>query len=608
MVVNRVASAQNFIRISCFCIIIITLLVFLSISISAKTIIVDDGGGADFISIQDAINTANVSDTIQVNIGSYNENIIVNKSLTIIGSGKSNTIINGINSNSNTIKIIANNVFLSGFSIDNTVGQPKQYHCIFIQSSQYCTISDNLVKNGENGIYLISSSYNDIAENTIQNNNQKGIRLSSSNNNNICNNIIQSNGDGVYTSTSNSNNIYENVILNNGIGISLSAGSNNNFVYKNDFQDNTAWNAVDTGSNEWSKNNEGNYWDDYTGQDANEDGIGDTPYDINGGSNQDFYPLGYFVTQNQRPQAFISSISSSTSTQGQIVTFEGQVIDDGNIIQWEWTSSLDGIISNSEDFSTSTLSVGSHTIKFRAKDDQYQWSEYAISSLIVNPVSVPENQKPTAQIITINPSKTNYSNPVYFHGIGSDDVQITAFQWRSSIDGILSNQQTFTSSSLSVGTHIIYFKVRDNEGEWSNEDKKSLIIVESSEPSNSAPVPNLGGPYSGVVNTSVVFDASGSYDPDGDIFSYSWDFGDGSTGEGVTKTHLYSQIGNYTVNLTLTDSNDKTASISTYVNISKNPNGNGNEDSSNNGIPGFTFFIVIISIIIFLNRKKYLKK
>ena len=592
--------------ISFFLMAFLTSLVLISFT-SASTIYVDDSGAGDYLKIQDAINNANQSDTIYVYSGTYNENIILNKTVVLTGENRANTIINGVSSNKHAIEIIVNGVDISGFTIKNNAGLSTHKACIFFNSVSSCNISNNIVKNGENGIYLVGSSGSSINGNTVEDNNANGIHLSASSENTISGNVIKNNdGLGIYFyASSSSNTVSQNSISGNHLyGIRL-VSSNGNTFHHNTFSENNI-NVNDPNTNSWDDGSEGNYWDDYTGQDADEDGIGDSPYEISGGSNRDRYPLGFFASQNQVPQAFITLISPSTSIQGQMVYFEGQVIDDGGIIQWIWTSSLDGTIGDSEDFSTSTLSVGSHIIKFRAKDDQDQWSEYATSSLTVNPINDPENQKPTAQIITINPSKTNFSNPVYFHGIGSDDVQVTAFQWRSSIDGILSNQQTFTSSDLSVGTHIIYFKVRDNEGEWSNEDKKSLIIVESSEPSNSAPVPISGGPYSGVVNISVIFDASGSYDPDGDIFFYSWDFGDGSIWEGVNKTHLYSQIGNYTVTLTLIDSNNKTASITTYANISKNPNENGNEDSSTNEIPGFTVFIIIISVIIFLNRKKYL--
>jgi nitrous oxidase accessory protein NosD len=56
---------------------------------------------------------------------------------------------------------------------------------------------------------------------------------------------------------------------------------------------NNALNAQDVCSNIWHDNilKEGNYWDDYTGNDTDGDGIGDTPYDISGGANQDIYPL-----------------------------------------------------------------------------------------------------------------------------------------------------------------------------------------------------------------------------------------------------------------------------------------------------------------------------
>ena len=59
----------------------------------------------------------------------------------------------------------------------------------------------------------------------------------------------------------------------------------------------------------------------------------------------------------------------------------------------------------------------------------------------------------------------------------------------------------------------------------------------------------------------IHFDASESYDPDGTIVNYSWDFGDGNTAIGVTANHAYSEDGNYTVTLTVTDDDGASASL-----------------------------------------------
>ena len=64
---------------------------------------------------------------------------------------------------------------------------------------------------------------------------------------------------------------------------------------------------------------------------------------------------------------------------------------------------------------------------------------------------------------------------------------------------------------------------------------------------------NPAAPY---VGDSVEFNASESYDLDGTIISYSWDFGDGKYGAGVTTTHIYTEADTYTIALTVIDDDD----------------------------------------------------
>lgn len=54
-------------------------------------------------------------------------------------------------------------------------------------------------------------------------------------------------------------------------------------------------------------------------------------------------------------------------------------------------------------------------------------------------------------------------------------------------------------------------------------------------------------------NETVTFDASASYDPDGTVVNYTWDFGDRATSTGITATHSYAMEGSYTVTLQVTD-------------------------------------------------------
>lgn len=88
-------------------------------------------------------------------------------------------------------------------------------------------------------------------------------------------------------------------------------------------------------------------------------------------------------------------------------------------------------------------------------------------------------------------------------------------------------------------------------------------------PAGGDPVAMPGGPYSGYVNVPLTFDGSASYDSDGGaIASYTWDFGDGNTGEGMVTQHTYTMEGTYTVSLMVVDDEGASNTASTTAAIS----------------------------------------
>ncbi|MCK4996239.1 MAG: PKD domain-containing protein [Thermoplasmatales archaeon] len=530
-------------------------------------------------SIQNAINSANVSggDTVNVHGGTYSSALIIDRPLTLTGAGSGSTTISA--SGDHTVKVTANNVEISGFKIQNS---GSSFYCVFLDTVTGCSITNNNVKDGGNGIYLDSSNSNTIESNTIESNN-----------------------NGIYLFNSNSNTIKSNNIQNNQVhGVWLTSTATSNTLYLNDFSDNMDSNARDQGSNNWDFNYQGNYWDDYNDYDNNGDGIGDNPYSIGGGGgNQDSYPLGDFLSSEEEPVAYIDSISPNPADLGQIVSFSGHGTDsDGSITAWEWKS--DGnVVGTSGDFSTSSLSAGSHTISFRVKDNDDNWSPTVQATLVINS----PNQIPTAYILEPTTSITKqYGEEIRFAGAGSDDGDIMEYSWRSDRDGIISISNQFTKSDLTVGRHIIYFKVRDDYGEWSSE--VTIIITITSNPSNNPPIADAGGPYMSYVNQNLGFNGSASFDPDnGDsITSYQWDFGDGTTGEGITIGHTYTSEGNYTVELTVTDGNGEQTKITTYANIEIAAGQNGDNGEEDNGIPSFeaVFVIIAIALILFYKKRK----
>lgn len=104
------------------------------------------------------------------------------------------------------------------------------------------------------------------------------------------------------------------------------------------------------------------------------------------------------------------------------------------------------------------------------------------------------------------------------------------------------------------GIYTVTLVVNDGKVN-SNPSTTTAEITEVNDP----PVADAGSDQAALVGTTVTFDGSSSYDPDGSIITYDWDFGDGTTGSGITAAHAYSVVGIYTVTLTVMDNGGLTA-------------------------------------------------
>lgn len=194
----------------------------------ANNLYVGGIGTGNYSNIQDAIDESSNNDTIYVYSGVYNENLVINKSINLVGFDKNSTIIRGNNS-LYLIFIKSSWVNITRFTIQN--GKMG----IYISGINYSfnNISDNIISDNWDGIRFYRSSYNKITNNYIINHKNLGIVFYESKNNLIKNNkFFDDNKAIVLQRWSDGNLINNNNLTNNYIGISLYS-SFKNLIEKN---------------------------------------------------------------------------------------------------------------------------------------------------------------------------------------------------------------------------------------------------------------------------------------------------------------------------------------------------------------------------------------
>ncbi|NHJ14526.1 MAG: hypothetical protein EAX95_12675 [Candidatus Thorarchaeota archaeon] len=170
-------------------------------------------------------------------------------------------------------------------SLNNNTCSSNTDSGIYLFNSDSNPITKNTCSNNALGIYAYYSSYNSMTNNTCSRNTQ-GIYLYCSDSNTAANNTCADNGNfGFHLYYSLYCTVSNNTCIKNEYGIGIEFESSGNNVYWNVFIDNTVVSFDSVHSNIFDYN----FWSDYVGYDADENGVGDTPYSLSG--NQDQHPL-----------------------------------------------------------------------------------------------------------------------------------------------------------------------------------------------------------------------------------------------------------------------------------------------------------------------------
>jgi len=193
----------------------------------------------DYPTISDAVSHASVGDTILVQGGVYNENVQIDKPLTLQGQNQADTVIVGTGGSTAhaVLTLAADDVKVSGFTITSqSYSNTSQYaYGIWVEGDN-CTISNNTIENTYIGLWGSTPTSTTITQNTITGNIKDGIRFYGSSQNTISDNNITGNAVSGIAINGYLNTITNNSITNNFRGIGL--GASYSVLFGNNIQSN----------------------------------------------------------------------------------------------------------------------------------------------------------------------------------------------------------------------------------------------------------------------------------------------------------------------------------------------------------------------------------
>jgi parallel beta-helix repeat protein len=474
---------------------------------------------------------------------------------------------NGVNVPSNAGQILivnCSNVTITGMNITETDA------ALEVAYSSEINISYNNISNSYAGILLWCSSNAIIQYNNLSfADGDANIFLHGSDYNTIRQNNISFFHlweSGIIVSQSDYNVIKNNTITSNNKWGIWSLSALNNEFYHNNFLENLPYNAKDQGGyNQWDNDypSGGNFWDDYDGEDSDEDGIGDTPYSIPPNEDtKDWYPL-MNTTRNvpplkpDEPSGIIfclSGVSYTYKTSADDFN-EDQIYykwnwGDGNLSDWLGPFDSGEIVSANHSWNKS----GCYNIRVKAKDTHGYESYWSDPIPIYLPYYV--NRVVSKQHVVLGQSTIKFNCTVK----GGNNPY--SFEWNFG-DGNFSNIQNTTYTYNTTGIYGVTLKVNDSNGSIHNSTINISVV-------------NLKADFnmsiSGKTKTNETIYFNDNCESYCEIVNWSWDFGDGNTSYNQNTSHVYPSEGVYRVKLTVTDNVSNSEVIDQIIYIdSKSP-------------------------------------
>jgi len=258
------------------------------------------------------------------------------------------------------------------------------------------------------------------------------------------------------------------------------------------------------------------------------------------------------IIGNTPPTAGFTYSPLNPTTQETVNFIDTSTMGDATIVGWSWNFGGDG--TSTSQHSTHLFSDnGIYSVSLEVTDSN---GEIDIKTRIVNVLNIP----PLANITEINPNPALYENTISFEGFGTDvDGTIIAYNWSSSLDGLLNTSDSFETDELSIGIHNITFMVQDDDEDWSEPVNETLIVTENLPPN----APTITGVEEGKASKEYQYNFV-SVDQEGDDVYYYIDWGDNETedwlgpyesGQSIDVAHTWDEEGFFVIKAKAKDIN-----------------------------------------------------